>query len=186
MSGKIKYMMTILLFCESYYGNFIEKCFGLNKITDFEGFENYKFNSRINTFQVDISCDNSFIHLRRMIYSITKHYEKLCLPSACRHHEFTKHSTCDCCKVRPQKEDDCNVTFPFIDQEKQYCESKKQCGISVGIVDLASYCESQLYYVCDTEMCKSRWVDVEYDCVPGRTMKYLLLGITLKELAFTV
>ena len=177
----MKYVITILLFYELSNGEIIQECFGLYKI---EGHDYFYYLSRDSLITVDISCDNGFIHLGHLIYSIPKNYSNLCPSDGCSI-SFGEY-ICNCCKVKLYPTDECKVTYFFSDIDRQHCEGYKRCTLKIGILDLNLYCQYQLHYECDKDLCKSRWVDIEYECVPGRTTEQLALIIAFKVKNITV
>ena len=177
----IKYVITILLFYELSNGEVIQECFGLRNFRDYHGYDSF---SRESAVQVYISCDNGFIRLGDIVYSIPKKYFNLCPDDGCSMSQGNL--TCNCCKVRLYPTDECKVKFFPSNQEKQFCESYTRCKLTLEIVDLSLYCQDQLHYKCDKDCCKSRWVDMQYECVPGRTIEHLALITAFKEKTFTV
>ena len=161
-------MVIMLLLCEFSYGKVIKKCFDLNATYN-QGYTDYTFQNRVSTVQADVLCNEGFIQLRSIVYSITTSYSNLCLSQACTYDVTLRLYICDCCK-RPPSALVCQVPFSYRNYQKQSCEGQRQCTVSIGIVDLSISCSDHLLYSCGLERCKSRWVDLEYDCVPGKTV----------------
>ena len=166
--------MTVLLCYELCDGEVIQKCFGLNEIRNYQTQDYYyDYSRREKVVHVDISCGNEFIHLGNIVYSISHYDNYLCHMPNCTHYGIQQYSRCDCCKSRFNPAYECKISSQFSYQQKKSCERKRQCKVTMYIVDLSSYCYKHLQYQCDKELCNSRWVDVYYECLPGRTIELL-------------
>ena len=165
MFCKIKYLMTIFLLYELSNGEVIQECFGLNKN---EGYGYFYYLSRESSVTVNISCNYRFIRLVDIVHSISKNYSNLCPSDGCSISQGDY--ICNCCKLRPYPTDECMKKYFFSDHDRQSCESRKQCKLTIPIEYIGTFC--QLHYQCDKDLCKSRWVDVDYECISGRTTEY--------------
>ena len=78
MFCSIKYVTTILLFYELSNGEVIQECFGLFNYRNYCGSVYILYFSRESAVQIYISCDNGFIRLDDIVYSIPTNYSNFC------------------------------------------------------------------------------------------------------------
>ena len=171
MSWKLKYL-TLLLVCGFCDGDFVQKCFTLNKIKKSDGSYDYSWGTRLTTVQIDVHCPNGFISLSKMVFSIPNYENHFCISEDCQI-DSRGYTKCDCCK-RQSYSSECSLNSPNDVQQNVHCNTRQACNLSIGIVDLSEHCERQISYLCDPGYCKSRWVEVHYKCVQGMNNKFFL------------
>ena len=171
MLGSIKYVVIISLICRLCNGENIQKCFTLNKIIPDKGNISFDWQNRRTNTNVNLHCTNGLILIRQITFSIARYEIHKCLVEECS--DNVGYQRCACCRKPLYSAQLCNRYSQVDTQSKNYCESRKECSISIGIMDLSGYCANQKYYSCDQGWCYSRWVEVHYTCVPGMDMKLL-------------
>ena len=175
----LKYTVVLFLICGFSYGKMAQKCFTLSKVIHNQVTEYYHWDDRPLLVQVDLHCPNGLIHFGHMIFSIPKDKDDACRSEQCFNTTKTL-KTCKCCE-KPGNAKVCSFNDSAVDdQEKAFCEIRQNCNITVGIVDLSEHCATQIEYACDQGHCKSRWIEVNYECVAGMNIN-LLSSLILQQ-----
>ena len=159
------------MICGFCNGEIVQKCFTLNKIIPTQGDIYFDWQNRITKVSVNLHCTNGLLHIHQMTFSIPTHKIHTCLSSKCS--DNVRYQSCDCCKKPIYSRLLCYQYSQVYIQSKNDCESRKECSLSIDIMDLSGCCGNQTNYSCDQGWCFSRWVEVDYTCVPGMDMKLL-------------
>ena len=164
----LKYAVVILFICGFCNGENIQKCFGLNKIKPTNGNAYYHWEQRNKTLKVNLFCHNGHIRFGNITFSIPK--DDMCNAETCE--AFDGFSSCDCCNTTFDPTHVCNF-YPSAKAYRKVCELRKICSFLIGIQDLREHCVKKIDYPCEPGWCKSRWLEVNYDCVPGMDINFL-------------
>ena len=171
MFGLLKHVVVISLICRLCNGENIQKCFTLNKIRPNEGDKYFDWQNRLTKVSVNLHCTNTLIHIRQMTFSIPTNEIHKCFAEECS--DNVGYKSCACCRKPPYSRQLCHHYSQVDTQWKDHCEWRKECSLSIDIMDLSGHCANETNYSCDQGWCYSRWVEVDYTCVPGMDMELL-------------
>ena len=170
----LKYTVLLVLICRISCGKMIQKCFTLNKSIKDNGLVYFNWGSRPLEVQVDLHCPQGRIHFGQKIFSIPKDIQDACSSEQCFDIGRTL-KTCECCE-KPDYSKVCSYNDSSFDvHQKALCETRQNCSLSIDIMDLGEHCATEIEYSCHPGHCKSRWVEVNYECVAGNNINLLSL-----------